>query len=146
VTYALFPEITAGTKGHIAFTYFATTVPSGSRDDPGAVWHQYVGFSLNALERRPVFATTTAHPPADPMRRGPCYNFRCYIDPGVRGDGVPNEGVGDFIDIRISPETGEVWVALNDLCNDACAAPDGSADDIANSRAAVGVQVSGARL
>jgi hypothetical protein len=146
VTYALFPEITAGKKGHIAFTYFATTVKSGSREDPDAVWHQYVGFSLNALDSKPVFATTTANDPADPVRRGPCYNFRCYIDPGVRGDGVPNEAVGDFIDIRISPATGQVWVAMVDLCNDECAQPDGTADDTAQDRAAVGVQVSGSRL
>jgi hypothetical protein len=146
VTYTLFPEITAGRRGHIAFTYFGTTVKSGSREDPDAVWHQYVGFSLNALDGRPVFATTMAHDPADPMRRGPCWNFRCYIDPGIRGDGVPNEAVGDFIDIRVSPATGAVWVAMVDLCNDACAEPDGSAEDTANARAAVGVQVGGSKL
>jgi hypothetical protein len=146
VTYALFPEISAGRRGRIAFTYFGTTVKSGSREDPDAVWHQYVGFSLNALDRTPVFASVTAHDPADPMRRGPCWNFRCYIDPGVRGDGVPNEAVGDFIDIRVSPETGAVWVALVDLCNEACAEPDGSADDVANARAAVGVQMGGSKL
>ncbi len=119
---------------------------SGSRDDPNAVWHQYVGFSLNALDDPPVFATTTAHHPADPIRRGPCFNFRCYIDPGLMGNGVPNEAVGDFLDIRISPRTGAVWVALVDLCNDACAEPDGSPADEAHSRAAVGVQTAGSLL
>ncbi|MFN2590356.1 MAG: sialidase family protein [Actinomycetota bacterium] len=146
VTYALFPEITAGRKGRIAFTYFGTTVKSGNREDPNATWHQYVGFSLNALHRRPVFATVTAHTSADSIRRGPCFNFRCYIDPGVLGNGVPNEGVGDFLDIRVNPRTGAVWVAMVDLCNDACAGREGSAADPATARAAVGVQVSGTKL
>ncbi|HJP64987.1 MAG TPA: sialidase family protein [Actinomycetota bacterium] len=146
VTYALFPEITAAREGRIAFTYLGTTVPSGSRDDPDATWSQYVGFSLDALAGSPVFATTTAHDAADPIRRGSCINYRCYVAPGPEGNGVGTQGVGDFLDIQVNPATGAVWVALSDLCNGACARPDGSADDPAYSRAAVGVQVSGSTL
>lgn len=146
VTYALFPNVVAGDEGRIALAYLATDVASGSRDDPEAVWRMLVSVSLDALADAPVFATITAHHPDDPIRRGPCINFRCYIHPGPMGNGPPNEGVYDFLDVDLDPLTGRVVVALVDLCNGACGRPDGTPRDPAYARAAVGVQVGGALL
>lgn len=146
LTYALFPSIVAGDEGRIALSYLATDVESASRDDRDAVWNLVVSVSLDALAAEPVFATTTAHDPLDPIRRGPCINFRCYIHPGPQGNGPPNEGIYDFLDMDIDPASGALVVALVDLCNDACGAPDGSPRNTAYARAAVGVQVDGARL
>lgn len=146
LTYSLFPEIVAGDAGKLAFLYVGTDVPSGSRDDPAAVWKAYVGISVNALDASPVFATTTAHDADDPIRRGVCHNFRCYVGTGPQGNGALTDGIGDFLDINIDPTTGGVWVALVDLCNDACAAPTGTADDPGLARAAVGIQVGGVPL
>lgn len=146
LTYSLFPEIVAGAPGRIALMYFGSDVPSGSRDDPAAVWNVYVGMSVNALDAAPVFATTTAHDGDDPIRRGVCNNFRCYVGTGPLGNGALTDGIGDFLDLNIDPTTGGVWVALVDLCNDACAAPTGTADDPGLARAAVGIQVGGVSL
>lgn len=163
VTYSLFPHVVAGEEGRIAFMYWGTTVESGEREDPDAVWRLYVGLSLDALDASPVFATTTAHDPDDPVHRGPCYLWRCNAAPGPAGylppnatDGTPyegwpppgllTEGVYDFLDLEVNPATGDVWLSLVDLCNDACAQPDGTADDPGLSRGAVGVQTGGTRL
>lgn len=158
VTHAIYPHIVAGPTGNVAFFYFATTVESGDRTDPDAVWNGYVGFSIDALDADPVFATTLAHDPDDPLHRGPCILWRCYVGEGPAGmipedlkkfpyDGYPPGGVGmegvfDFLDMEIDPVTGAVWVALIDLCNDDCVDGDGAA----RAKAAVGVQIGGTFL
>jgi hypothetical protein len=136
VTAAKFPTIVAGDEGRIAFLYIGSTVEGGFDAEDAvmdeATWHAYVGFSLNALDAEPVFATTMANALEDPLKRGSC-NGRC-------------QGMYDFMDITINPATGQVWAALVDLCNDACAGPDGTADDPITSRGAVGVQTGGTLL
>jgi hypothetical protein len=136
LTAAKFPSIVAGDEGRLAFLYVGTTNPYGfgtnSDERVDATWNAYVGFSLNALDEEPVFVTTTPHPLEDPLKRGDCRG-RC-------------QGMYDFLDITINPQTGQVWTALVDLCNDECARPEGSAGDRITSRGAVGVQTGGARL
>lgn len=156
VTTAKFPSIVAGDDGRIAFLYLGSTTPAGPdvhRNDPNnktrsslrenATWQLYVGESLNALDDEPVFATVTAHDPADPVSRGPC-DGRCQ---------AVNGGMYDFLDIDINPVTGQVWVAMVDNCNAdtpyhsaPCNGPDGKFDSYQRARAAVGVQVGGTLL
>lgn len=150
VTAAHFPEIVAGEDGKIAFLYVGTDVPGGfhAEDDAmkEATWSGYVGFTLNALSGQPIFATATTNPPSDPLRRGNCAH-RCYVDPGIMGNGALEDGMYDFLDIDLNPVTGRIFVSLVDLCNDACGNADATSEDGgAYSRAAVGVQVSGPRV
>lgn len=141
LTAASFLSVTAGAEGRVAFQYIGTTAEDGraAPNSPATTWNAYVGFSLNALDEEPVFATTTVNALEDPIRRGTC-NGRCP------GDGM-FEGMWDFLDIDVDPETGRVFTALVDLCNDPCAPPSGSQAGVAaTGRAAVGVQVGGATL
>lgn len=156
VTTAKFPSIVAGEDGRIAFLYVGSTTPSGAdvheRDDAGdykhedelanATWNAYIGFSLDALDADPVFATVTPHDIADPLARGECPD-RCYRDEG---------GMYDFLDIEVNPVTGQVWTAIVDMCNDdegpapPCNSPEGTAESYHRSRGAVGVQTGGTLL
>ncbi|HUR61889.1 MAG TPA: sialidase family protein [Candidatus Thermoplasmatota archaeon] len=159
VTAAKFPSIVAGDTGRIAFLYLATTTPHGSHvgdvnqttgkrqhesEYQNATWNAYVGFSLNANDESPVFATVTAHDVTDPLARGSC-SGRCF--------GTDNGGMYDFLDIDIHPTTGQVYVALIDNCgaetpfnSPPCNGPRGMSDSYQHSRAAVGVQVGGTML
>jgi hypothetical protein len=162
ITTAKFPAITAGGDGHIAFLYVGGSPMHGAHyadrtNCPGAnnpvnpptcpyqypselenaTWSAYVGFSLNADNPDPVFATTTANPPTDPLARGDCTG-RCYTPAG--------EGMLDFLDIQTNPGNGQVYVSLVDLCNDKCASPTGTFRDPATDRGAVGIQVGGTLL
>jgi hypothetical protein len=136
VTAAKFPAITAGDGGRIAFLYVGTEVAGGfgakGKTLANATWNAYVGYSLDADKTAPVFATVTANPTADPLKRGDC-SGRCG-------------GMYDFLDIQIQPKTGQVWMSLVDLCNDKCAASDGTSKDPIISRGAVGVQLGGTLL
>jgi hypothetical protein len=152
VTRAKFPSIVAGEEGRVAFLYLGTTSPAGQGlYDEGnetfadnATWNGYVGFSLDALARDPVFATVAAHPDADPLHRGGCAG-RCQVQGG---------GMYDFLDIDVHPLTGQVWVALVDNCNEngvgegaaPCSHPGGSVDSERIARAVVGVQSRGTFL
>ena len=157
VTTAKFPSIVAGEEGRISFFYVGSTNPLGpavhDRDDSGeyvnasavenATWNAYVGFSLNALDAQPVFATVTPHPLSDPLARGDC-SGRCYRDSG---------GMYDFFDIDVNPLTGQVWAAIVDMCNEhtpygsaACNGPDGTFASYHKSRGAVAVQTGGTFL
>lgn len=150
VTAANFQEIVAGAPGQIAFLYIGTSVPGGFRADPAAYqdarWNAYVGFSLDALSARPVFATATVNPPSDPLRRGDCAH-RCWVDRGFTGRGEARDGMYDFLDIDLSPATGDVWVSLVDLCNNECGGHGGISENGGEyAMAAVGVQIRGARI
>lgn len=150
VTAANFQEIVAGRPGHIAFLYIGTTVPGGFRAKPAAYekakWNAYVGFSVNALSPRPVFATATANPMSDPLRRGDCAH-RCWVDRGLTGRGELRDGMYDFLDIDVNPATGNVWVSLVDLCNDQCGGRDAISENNGEyAMAAVGIQIQGVRI
>ncbi len=165
VTRAKFPSIVAGEEGRIAFLYLGTTSPQGQElyertdctppegeecpykhpaERENATWNGYVGFSLDATAIDPVFATVTAHPDADPLHRGDCFD-RCQVEGG---------GMYDFLDIETHPLTGQVWVALVDNCNDhgpgegvaSCSDPAGTIDSVRRAWATVGVQMGGTPL
>jgi hypothetical protein len=133
---ARFPAITAGRKGRIAFLYLGTTTAEYPAEES---WNAYVGFSLNALDARPVFATTTANSPRDPLHRGSCVD-RCAAAGGHE------VMMDDFLDIQADPVTGRVWTSLVDLCNGACARQSEESSSSRNNRAAVGVQTGGSML
>jgi hypothetical protein len=147
ITAAQFPKIVAGDRGRIAFMYMGSNVAHGFEASPKAMaaarWNAYIGYSVNALARSPVFATATANPVTDPLKRGTCA-WRCTVSQGPLGRGILQDGVYDFLDIDINPRTGFVWVSLVDLCNDACARdPSGEG---AYGRSAVGIQIAGPRM
>ncbi|HVE97790.1 MAG TPA: sialidase family protein [Mycobacteriales bacterium] len=99
-----FPTIDAGKPGQIAISFPGTV---HDREDPGVdtgsrPWNYYVMTSLNADTSRPLFVSTTAQPPTDPIHRGNCGPGRCA-------------GMFDFIDVEFAP-SGEIWAAATDTC------------------------------
>lgn len=151
VTAAKFPFLLAGDEGRISFFYVGSTVPGGfeasAEDMAQARWDAYVGFSLNALDEDPVFATTTANPADDPLRRGVC-QYRCspegtdcvLLDCSFSSSEI---GMFDYLQLALDPTTGMVAASLVDLCAGECAT--GASDDWSFT-GAVGVQVEGPSL
>lgn len=125
---ARFPSIVAGDDGRVAVSYYGTTDADASPQR----WDGYVSFTLGGTGEDPVFATARVTPADDPLRRGSCQG-RC------------GDAAGDFLDLAMDPETGEVWPALVDLCyEDFCP----TEEDVSRNqaRAAVGHQVGGTTL
>lgn len=130
ITAARFPAIVAGDAGKIAFLYYGTTDPQQGETDELATWNAYVGFAYDAVDPSSAITTAMVNPADDPVARGSCH-AGC--------------GVGDFLDITMDPNTGEVWAAISDPCFDTCAGPDGGPGS-PHSVAAIGLQVGGAPL
>ena len=101
-----FPTIEAGDEGKIAITF------PGSTDAAGEAWNQYAIVSTNALDDSPLFLSATGNDPHDPVLRGAC------------GGETRCDGIGDFIDVEITP-SGELWAAATDGCVDACSTGSG---------------------
>ena len=118
VTQVNFPTMVAGDEGKLALLFPGTTVEG---DDPARPWNSYVVVTENALADDPVFLSTTANDPADPIHRGDCHG-RCG-------------GMLDFLDIITSPVDGALWAAIVDTCiSAACldgSGPANAADGIA---------------
>jgi hypothetical protein len=100
VAQANLPALTAGAAGHIAFQFPGTTVDDP--DDEQRPWNSYMVVSTNATDAEPLFMSTTANDPDDPIHRGDC-NGRCA-------------GMFDFLDIVVSPVDGGFWAAVTDTC------------------------------
>ncbi len=120
VNEANLPALDVGKPGHIALTYMGTTngpnkpefgehcrdedrCPASS-DYGDTTWNGYITISTNALNKRPVFLTTTANDLKDPLLKGSCGPGRCTAT-----------GIFDFIDIVISPD-GHIWAPYVDEC------------------------------
>jgi hypothetical protein len=65
-------------------------------------WNGYITMTTNALDREPVFFTSSVNDPADPLVAGSCGAIRC-------------NGAGDFFDIVIGSD-GTPWAAFVDVC------------------------------
>ncbi|HUQ39633.1 MAG TPA: sialidase family protein [Acidimicrobiales bacterium] len=99
-----FPSIAAGNAGRIAINFPGSTSKVA---DPYRPWNSYLVISTNALDRAPVFQSTTANPLSDPIHRGDC-DSRCGA-------------MLDFMEIVIS-SAGEAWASATDTCGEDCAA------------------------
>lgn len=141
VTGAFLPSVVAAAPGRVAILYVGTESEGGMQEaSSNTLWNAYVAVSLNGADADPVFATTYAHEPDDPVNRGACVG-RCI--------GSPNEPTGamwDFLDITAHPVTGELWVSLVDSCNDLCKVAPSGDEDRDLGRGAVGIQTAGATL
>lgn len=112
-----FPILTAGARGRVAIQFPGSL--SDDRDDPRRPWNAYTVVSTTVLDTEPVFLSTTANNPADPIHRGPC---------GTGSNTGRCGGMLDFLDIRVSPVDGWFWGAATDTCHPSCgASPNGSA-------------------
>ncbi len=146
VSVALLPGIVAGDSGRIAFMYIGSEVEGGpkAREDErilNATWNAYVGFSVNADGEAPLFAHTTVNDPAEPLKRGDCHD-RCR----AQDEGDNGGGFYDFLDIEMDPMTGEIWLALVDICTGTCDEPDATHETPEIAKGAVGRMVAGPRL
>ncbi len=115
VTYTGRPAIYAGAAGNVVWAYVGITDSAGADVDNDEIrLHAYMGAMWNAtLDNDWVITTVTTHDPRDPIDVGrPCWTVRCG-------------GIGDFIDVTITPD-GRPWAAFADMCDDDCARdPDG---------------------
>ena len=94
-----YPSIDAQDPGHVAISFPGSTAREANAARP---WNYYVEVSTNALDRPPVFHSSTIQSPKDPVHRGPCLD-RCA-------------GMYDFIDVVIAPKTKALWAAAVDTC------------------------------
>jgi hypothetical protein len=97
-----YPSIDARDPGHIAVSFPGSTARGATAARP---WNYYVEVSTNALDRFPVFHSSTIQQPADPIHRGACLD-RCA-------------GMYDFIDVVLAPRSNELWAAAVDTCTSA---------------------------
>ncbi len=111
VTYTGRPAIYAAGNGSVAWAYIGITHPEGADvpDDEIRIL-AYMGAMWNATpDGNWVLATLTTHDPRDPIDVG----RRCWV--------VRCGGIGDFIDLTITPN-GRPWAAFADMCDRQCAA------------------------
>lgn len=115
-----FPTVSAGGEGDVAITFVGSPAASpgalGSGNNQAALrrpWNYYVLASTDALADEPVFLSTTANDPVDPIHRGDCFS-RCG-------------GMFDFIDVVVAP-SGEIWATASDTCTSADCLDGGRAD------------------
>ena len=149
------PSLDVGGVGKVAIAYMGTENSPGQPfpESPGTstnpdcfvaqlpcpapeeykntTWSGYTAISANALDKNPVFYSTTVNPKSDPLKRGTCGPGRCGLQ------------ILDFIDVVIAPD-GEVWTSWVDACILACAVPQGEQDQ--GSEAVVGHLVGGPPL
>jgi hypothetical protein len=117
VTETNFPTVDAGSEGNVAITFVGSagqTPGAAGGGDPTRPWNYYVLASTNALDDSPLFVSTTANDPADPIHRGDCFS-RCG-------------GMYDFIDVVVGP-AGDIWATASDTCVSAGCRRDGGRMD-----------------
>jgi hypothetical protein len=132
--------------GKIAFSYYGSEnspfprckMKCEDKDYAKVTWNAYMATSVSALDKNPVFYSTTVNDKSDPMKR----KF-CGFPPGNQGSNRCDTSVYDFIDIEIGPD-GRVWGAYVDACRMVCVGKKGLQDD--GNQAVVGTLVGGPGL
>ncbi len=126
----VFPAISAGADGRIAFTLVGTNdTRTWDEMDNTTTWNGYITVMTDATSPDPVLVTSPVNAPSDPLARGACNDDnRC-------------DGMGDFNDIVIDQD-GRPWAAYVDVCHDACTVEDGNDEP----RGMVGTLVQGPSL
>lgn len=107
-----FPTIVAGDPGRIAILFPGTE--SQDRTDATRPWNISLVMSTSALDADPIFTSTTANDPRDPVHRGSCGPGRCDAEDGG--------SMLDFLDIQTSPADGAFWGTASDTCVGECVA------------------------
>ncbi len=110
VTYTGRPAIYATGNGSVAWAYIGITHPEGA-DAPEEDIRTlaYMGAMWDATRDGDwVITTMNTHDPRDPIDVG----RRCWV--------VRCGGIGDFIDVTITPD-GRPWAAFADMCDPECA-------------------------
>jgi len=126
-----FPELEAGEEGKVAITFPGNT--AGSSGGSGRRWNQYTMVTTNALEENPLFVSTTANPPSDPIHKGNCGPGRCGP-------------LWDFIEITVSPLDGGFWAAISDSCESTGCKGTGGVDNVSSGMGYAVRQIGGPRV
>lgn len=131
VVEANLPTIDVSGPGKIALAYMGSDNSAfpkckdecEEKDYKNTTWNGHMTISANALDRNPVFYSTTVNAKSDPLKR-----LFCGFPPGDRGSNRCDTSVYDFIDIQIAPN-GTVWGAFVDACSLICPTRNGIQDD-----------------
>jgi hypothetical protein len=129
------PAMDLGSVGKVAFVYMGS---ENSPYRPGSdeqgdykntTWNGYMGITANALDKDPLFYTSTVNDKKDPLVRDTCGPGRC-------------RAVYDFIDVVVD-RGGQTWAAFVDGCIAICSQ---TGPSNLGSEAVVGHLVGGPRL
>ena len=99
--------LTVGAPGKVAFAYLGTTT-----EEKKAFWNGYLGYSTDVFAENPVFISAAVNDPKHPLKATGGSNEPC--GPGRCGR------ILDFLDVEISPTTGQPWGAFVDACQATC--------------------------
>jgi hypothetical protein len=96
-----------GAPGKVAIAYMGVTT-----DEKKAFWNGYLASGVGVLGKNPTFYSASINDPAHPFKatggnNTPCGPQRCGR-------------ILDFIDVEISPKTGQPWGAFVDACLATC--------------------------
>ena len=99
--------MTVGAPGKVAFAYMGTTT-----EEKKAFWNGYLAYSTDVFAKNPVIVSASVNDPKHPLKATGGSNTSC--GPGRCGR------ILDFIDVEISPTTGQPWGAFVDACRETC--------------------------
>lgn len=125
VNMTVFPVITAGDTGRVAFAYLGTSDdvstwarPEPSHARPEADWHLYLTTTTDALAEEPTFSTVQITPDEDPVQRGCIW---------LKGGSSECRNLLDFI--GMVEHEGRPYITYTDGC-DACPDDEQSTNDL----------------
>lgn len=111
----MFPTIVAGGQGRVAVSYIATSNSAATADDlpPDTQWFLYTSLLEGADTATPTLATFQITP--EPIQIGELCTGGLGCDtPGGNGD---KRNLLEFIDSRLDPTTGRLWITYTDGCD-----------------------------
>lgn len=118
--------VTVGAPGKIAIAYYGTT-----SEEKNGFWNGYLLSGVNVLSNKPTFYSASVNNPKNPLKAKGCGPGRCGR-------------VLDFIDVEISPTTGQPWGAFVDACRETCEKT--GVESFADNEGVAGTLVGGPRL
>lgn len=123
--------LTVGAPGKVAIAYLGTTT-----EEKKAFWNGYIASGVGVLGKDPTFYTATVNDPKHPLKATGGSNTAC--GPGRCGR------ILDFLDVEISPKTGQPWGAYVDACYTECEKT--GVESYADNEGMVGTLIGGPRL
>jgi hypothetical protein len=123
--------LTVGAPGKVAIAYLGTT-----SEEKKTFWNGYLASGVGVLGKNPTFYSASLNDPKHPLKATGGNNTPC--GPGRCGR------ILDFLDVEISPKTGQPWGAYVDACQATCEKT--GVESYADNEGMAGTLVGGPRL